>query len=223
MGSRAFRSLLLPLVALVALASCSSGGSDDGSPDTSESVDVDAARAGLARWLDAHPIPAEDTSRTESDCPLLTAGDLATAVEDAGLGARSLDGWLAEISYEDGSEELLAVACGADSIGAFNDAELGDLTAVSAIDAKGVTDAYDDDDHDVAGEDLGPGPDRIGGTLAGQCGVLPGTTGSTCMVTWTSGDFVVGLTMAGDDVTTEAAAEALSNILPTVLTNLAEA
>lgn len=191
------------------------GGTDGGETDGGEvGGDVEAARAGLARYFEANKPETPTTSTDIPGCPVLEVSVLEERMAEAGLADTTLEGWATEIEwneYEDISPDLMGVACGGDSDGNPHDSDFGTAGGMVAVDLSGHTDFA------TFLGDLGLSAD---GDVSGDTVTICPETGF-CTSLWHSDGLVIGVTLMADGVDEETAGALLEASLPDALTTLA--
>ena len=102
---------------------------------SSSATGVEAARAGLARWLKENR-PATPLTSTDIDrCPAIELTTLTKALITVGL-TDELQDWGTEIEwneYEALSPDLMGIVCGGDSDGEAHRSEIGTAAGVIAV------------------------------------------------------------------------------------------
>lgn len=188
-------------------------GADQSGGDGSE--DVAAARAGLARYLEANRPETPTTSTNIPGCPVLEVSVLEEQLAAVGFADTTLEGWGTEIEwneYEDISPDLMGVACGGDSDGTPNDSDFGTAGGMVAVDLAGHTDFP---------------------TFLGAMGLVTEgeETGDTvticpeagyCMSLWHSDGLVVGAALMAEGADEETTGTLLEAALPEALATLAQ-
>jgi len=192
-----------------------SGGGVSGSEGVS-SADVEAARAGLAAYLEANMPATPQTSTNIPGCPAVEQAVLEDALAGAGYPGTSLGGWGTEIEwdeYEGVGQDVIGIVCGGDSDGNPNDSDFGVAAGVIAVDLKGTGAAPEDLFGDA---ERTAGPEGIGGEVASLC-----QDDTFCFAAWISDDLVLGTVLNTDGATEESARTLLDATLPSVLETLA--
>lgn len=249
-AARGLRGLALAAVATLALAACSgtdpdastdtpgpadptqtsptspdgdAGPDDDAATDDPSSLDLDAARAGLASWLEQNRPATPSTSTNFPDCPLLESAALEEALEQAGLGSHTLGGWGAEIEwseYSDIDPDLMGVTCGGDTDGNANDTDHEVLAGVIGVDVAGVA-APDE----VIAAMLGAPATAVEGQPAG----LEGSSSALCFeemmcfAFWHQDDFLLAAAVLTDGSVTpdpESSVAVLHAVVPQMIQSL---
>lgn len=204
------------------IAACGSDEESDADAQTadaetvsSEGADVEAARAGLARYLEANRPATPQESTNIPGCPAIDHTVLEGALAGAGYPDITLGGWGTEIEwdeYSDVSEDLMGIVCAGDSDGDPNDSEFGVGGGVIAVDVAGELDAADL----FPDVDATPGPADLGGDVRSMC---DGT--GFCVAAWHRDGLVIGTTLITEDATEDAARALLEATLPQMLETLA--
>lgn len=186
-------------------------GGDEGESGSVASEDVEAARAGLARYLEANRPETPQTSTNIPGCPVIEVGVLEQALADAGHPDTTLEGWGTEIEwneYEDISPDLMGVVCGGDSDGNPNDSDFETASGMVAIDLTGHSDF-----------------ESLMGTLGVSAGgadlitVCPDD--SLCTAMWHRDGLVIGTVLMAEGADEQTVGAMLDSILPDALTTLA--
>ncbi|MCK0110716.1 hypothetical protein MWU75_00975 [Ornithinimicrobium sp. F0845] len=185
-------------------------------PETVAAADVEAARAGLAAYLEANMPATPQTSTNIPGCPVIERAALEEALAGAGYPGTSLEGWGTEIEwdeYEGVGEDVIGIVCGGDSDGSPNDSDFGVAAGIIAVDLKG-TGAVPED---ILGDtELVPGPEGLGGEIASLC-----QDDTFCLAAWISDDLVLGTVLNTDGASAESARAMLDATLPELLETLA--
>lgn len=193
--------------------------SDADGTDGDASGEVEAARAGLARYLEANRPETPTTSTNIPGCPVLEVSLLEAQMADVGLGDTRLEGWGTEIEwneYADFSPDLMGVACGGDSDGNPNDSDFGTAGGMVAVDLAGHTDFatfVGAMGLDAAGLESEGQEDGDTVTVCPEAGY--------CMSLWHSDGLVVGVALMADVADEETVGALLDGVLPQALTRLA--
>ena len=178
------------------------------------SGEVEAAKAGLARYLEANRPETPQTSTNIPGCPVVEVGVLEQALADVGYPDTTLGGWGTEIEwneYEDISPDLMGVACGGDSDGNPNDSDFGTAGGMVAVDLSGHT------DFSTFLGDMGLTAE---GDASGDTATFCPEAG-LCLSLWHSDGLVIGTTLMADGADEERVGTMLDLILPDALTALA--
>lgn len=234
--------LSLPVVAALALSlgACGDDGGasepptpPDGAGETTApgpaapDPDVDAARAGLAGYLEANRPPTPQTSTNIEGCPALDLASAQAALAEVGHGDVTLGGWGTEIEwdeYEAFGPDVLGIACGGDSDGNPNDGEVGVGLAIAAVDLAPVADDPRFEGFDSFVE--ATGLDGVSAVDAPE-GAPPGEWSATCfpgegcLAFWYDDGLVLAVGLLGESATQEQAQQLLQTTLPELLTTLA--
>ncbi|QDO87581.1 hypothetical protein FNH13_03880 [Ornithinimicrobium ciconiae] len=194
------------------------GSDDDGTAaagDSGVEADIEAARAGLARYLEANMPETPQTSTNIPGCPAIEQTVLEAALAGVGYPDTVLGGWTTEIEwdeYEDVGDDVIGIVCGGDSDGDPNNSDYGVASGIAAVDLKGTAATPD---MLFPGAEVQPGHAELGGEVVTMC------DDDLCFALWNRDDLVIGtvLNTAGVD---EASARALLDAtLPTILETLA--
>lgn len=194
-------------------------GETDGNPGTATDIgadvspgDIEAAKAGLDRYLQANMPETPSTSTNIPGCPVIDQAVLEQAMADQGIANPNLQGWGAEIEwdeYEDISTELMGVVCGGDSDGNPRDSEFGTASGMVAIDLTGRT------DFETLVGSLGVQPDGNTVTICPEDGF--------CTTLWHTDGLLIGTVLMGEGSTEQAVEGLLAAILPDALATIAQA
>lgn len=183
---------------------------------TEAASELEGARAGLARYLEANMPATPTTSTSIPGCPAVERAVMEEALAGAGYPDTSLEGWATEIEwdeYEDVGDDVIGIVCGGDSDGSPNDSHVGVAAGVVAIDLKGTGAAPED----IFGDgERTAGPEGLGGKITGFC-----QDEEFCVAAWISDDFVLGTVLNTDGATEASARAMLESTLPTMLETLA--
>lgn len=173
------------------------GDATEGAGGSGEYADVEAS---VAAWAQANA----DAELTE--CPLMSAEDIESAVNASGETHVSIDDMLVEIAVEDtGDGSIATVVCTAGSAGE-------DAAGIGVMNLDGILspDDFVQAAEMEGSENLGPGPGGVGELIA-MC------EGEECVAFWYDGDLLVAYLLAGESATTEQVGEFANATLEDVL------
>lgn len=182
----------------------------------SEGADVEAARAGLARYLEVNRPATPQESTDIPGCPAIDQAVLEEALAEVGYPEIALEGWGTEIEwdeYSDVSEDLMGIVCAGDSDGDPHGSEFGVASGVIAVDVAGEIDPADL----FPDVESTPGPAELGGEVQSMC---DGT--GFCVAAWHSDGFVIGTTLITEGATEATVRDLLEATLPDMLVTLAQ-
>lgn len=187
--------------------------SDDAGGVTAEvsHEEVEAARAGLASYLEANRPETPQTSTNIPGCPVLDAAVLETALADADYPDTTLEGWSTEIEwseYEELSPDLMGVVCGGDSDGDPNDSDFGTASGMVAIDLSDHT------DFDTMAGLLGV--EAADGDRVAAC-----PNPDICVALWHQDGLVIGAVLMAEGADEARVGGLLDAVLPEALSTLA--
>lgn len=197
-------------------AGADSGETADAIAETagSDGADIQAARAGLATYLETNRPSTPQESTNIPGCPVIDRAVFEAALAEAGYPDSVLAGWATEIEwgeYEDIGEDVMGVACGGDTDGDPHDSDFGVASGVLAVDLAGGGAAADL----FPGVVPAPAAASLGGETYSMC-----DGADFCVSAWHRDGFVVGAvlnTEGADEATTRALLEAT---LPDMLETL---
>lgn len=205
-------------------SAATTGGSATGDDPGTEAAasasgpDLEAARAGLARYLEANLPETPSTSTNIPGCPAIGQAVLEEALAGAGYPDTVLAGWATEIEwdeYEDVGDDVMGIVCGGDSDGDPNDSDFEVAAGVIVTDLRGTAGSPE---MILGGGESEPGPEGLGGMVVTTC-----DSDDFCVAAWHRDDLVVGTVLSTEGANEEAARALLDATLPAILETLAGA
>ena len=162
--------------------------------------DIDAARAGLAAYLEVNRPESPTTSTNTPGCPAIGLDRLQEALGAVGIDDK-IEGWATEIEwreYQRIDPDLMGITCGGDADGDAHDSDFELSASVYAVDAGDVDRAQEIiDELGFGALDFEPAA-VPGGELASFCADDPEQSLSLCLSFWSNDGFVLGVILASD-------------------------
>ena len=192
-------------------------------PGTGDEVgtDLQPARDGLATWLLVNRPETPQTSTSIPGCPAIAVERVEEALAAVGYPDTTLGGWATEIEwdeYEDVHPDLMGLVCGGDTDGNTNDGDWMIASGVLAVDLADLADFREMlPAMGLPDVTTMPTPEGFAGEVISAC-----TVPEFCVAFWHHDGFVVAVPLLADGADEEKATAVLVDLLPDVLTTLAE-
>ena len=195
-----------------------------GTAAASDADDLDAARAGLAAFLEEHRPASPSDSSEIAGCPAIDLDRFQAALDHAGLADDPIADWGTEIEWDEWSEidaQLMSVVCAGDADGDAHDFEAQLGAGIAVIDA-GTEERALEVEQMVGFGALDAEPASVpGGEVMATC--VDWEDLAACVTVWSQDGFVVAALLRSDerDIPDGAGTAVLEDVLPNVLTTLA--